>query len=236
MADGNKVDEVVKSDVDAVVLEKSSVAEAVVDKSDADEVVKSDVDEVVVEKSSVAEAVVEKSNADEAAVEKSKTVTLESKTVTLKSSDGEIFEVTHEAAALSSTIQHMIEDGCADNVIPLPNVKSIILAKVIEYCNKHVAAAAGTGSDENNNTASAKHDLKSFDADFIKVDRATLFEIILAANYLDIKGILDLCCQTVANMIKDMTVEQVRDVFNVENDFTPEEEANVRQENQWAFE
>jgi S-phase kinase-associated protein 1 len=206
MADGNKVDEVVKSNVDEVVVEKSSVAEAVVDKS------------------SVAEAVVDKSNADEAAAEKSKTVTLESKTVTLKSSDGEIFEVTHEAAALSSTIQHMIEDGCAENLIPLTNVKSIILAKVIEYCNKHVVAAG------------AEQDLKSFDADFIKVDRATLFEIILAANYLDIKGILDLCCQTVANMIKDMTVEQVRDVFNVENDFTPEEEANVRQENQWAFE
>ncbi|XP_051190384.2 SKP1-like protein 1 [Lolium perenne] len=118
----------------------------------------------------------------------------------------------------------MIEDGCAQNLIPLTNVKSIILAKVIEYCNKHVVAAG------------AEHDLKSFDADFIKVDRATLFEIILAANYLDIQGLLELSCQTVANMIKDMTVEQVRDVFNVENDFTPEEEANVRQENQWAFE
>ncbi|KAM0867365.1 hypothetical protein ACQ4PT_041992 [Festuca glaucescens] len=163
------------------------------DGNKVDEVVKSNVDEVVVEKSSVAEAVVEESNV--AALEKSKTVTL-------KSSDGEIFEAT-------------------------------ILAKVIEYCNKHVAAAAGTGSDENN---TAEQDLKSFDADFIKVDRATLFEIILAANYLDIKGLLDLSCQTVANMIKDMTVEQVRDVFNVENDFTPEEEANVRQENQWAFE
>jgi S-phase kinase-associated protein 1 len=199
MADGNKVDEVVKSNVDEVVVEKSSVAEAVVDKS------------------SVAEAVVDKSNADEAAAEKSKTVTL-------KSSDGEIFEVTHEAAALSSTIQHMIEDGCAENLIPLTNVKSIILAKVIEYCNKHVVAAG------------AEQDLKSFDADFIKVDRATLFEIILAANYLHIQGLLELSCQTVANMIKDMTVEQVRDVFNVENDFTPEEEANVRQENEWAFE
>ncbi|KAI4366294.1 hypothetical protein MLD38_022186 [Melastoma candidum] len=31
---------------------------------------------------------------------------------------------------------------------------------------------------------------------FVKVDQATLFDLILAANYFNIKGLLDLTCQT----------------------------------------
>ncbi|MCP6508470.1 hypothetical protein NL478_27275, partial [Klebsiella pneumoniae] len=58
----------------------------------------------------------------------------EKKMITLKSSDGEEFEVEEAVAMESQTIRHMIEDDCADNGIPLPNVNSKILSKVIEYC------------------------------------------------------------------------------------------------------
>uniref|UniRef100_A0A453MV11 SKP1 component POZ domain-containing protein n=1 Tax=Aegilops tauschii subsp. strangulata TaxID=200361 RepID=A0A453MV11_AEGTS len=93
----------------------------------------------------------------------------EKKMITLKSSDGEEFQVEEAVAMESQTIRHMIEDDCADNGIPLPNVDSKILSKVIEYCKKHVQA-----------TAAPAEDLKSFDAEFVKVDQATLFDLILA--------------------------------------------------------
>ncbi|KAK8607442.1 hypothetical protein V6N13_053177 [Hibiscus sabdariffa] len=137
--------------------------------------------------------------------------------ITLKSSDGESFEVDEAVALESQTIKHMIEDDCADNGIPLPNVTSKILAKVIEYCKKHVEAPK-------TEDRSADDELKSWDADFVKVDQATLFDLILAANYLNIKGLLDLTCQTVADMIKGKTPEEIRKTFNIKNDFTPEEE------------
>ncbi|KAK8673306.1 hypothetical protein V6N13_111652 [Hibiscus sabdariffa] len=149
--------------------------------------------------------------------------------ITLKSSDGESFDVDEAVALESQTIKHMIEDDCADNGIPLPNVTSKILAKVIEYCKKHVEAPK-------TEDRSAEDELKSWDADFVKVDQATLFDLILAANYLNIKGLLDLTCQTVADMIKGKTPEEIRKTFNIKNDFTPEEEEEVRRENQWAFE
>ncbi|KAJ8477501.1 hypothetical protein OPV22_021228 [Ensete ventricosum] len=157
------------------------------------------------------------------------------KTITLRSSDGEVFEVEEAVAMESQTIKHMIEDDCADNGIPLPNVTSKILAKVVEYCKKHVDAAARSSSSDDAPSVT-EVDLKTWDADFVKVDQATLFDLILAANYLNIKGLLDLTCQTVADMIKGKTPEEIRKTFNIKNDFTPEEEEEVRRENQWAFE
>ena len=98
-----------------------------------------------------------------------------SKKITLKSSDGESFEVEEAVALESQTIKHMIEDDCADSGIPLPNVTSKILAKVIEYCKKHVESAK---SEDRTN----EEDLKSWDAEFVKVDQATLFDLILVSR------------------------------------------------------
>jgi len=151
------------------------------------------------------------------------------KMIVLRSSDNETFEVEESVAVESQTIKHMIEDDCADTCIPLPNVNSKILAKVIEYCKKHVE----TPKSEDK---SSEDELKSFDSEFVKVDQGTLFDLILAANYLNIKSLLDLTCQTVADMIKGKTPEEIRKTFNIKNDFTPEEEEEVRRENAWAFE
>ncbi|CAI9118038.1 OLC1v1019541C1 [Oldenlandia corymbosa var. corymbosa] len=148
----------------------------------------------------------------------------EKKMISLKSSDGEVFEVKESVAVGSQTIKHMIEDDCASNVIPLPNVAGKTLAKVIEYLKRHYPEPKEKDDD-----------LKTFDSDFVKVDQRTLFDLILAANYLNIKELLDLTCQTVADMIKSKTPEEIRETFNIKNDFTPEEE-EVRRENAWAFE
>jgi len=51
----------------------------------------------------------------------------------------------------------MIEDDFTDNGIPLPNVNSKILTKVIEYYNKHVHSAVV----DTTNTSGGGEDLKS---------------------------------------------------------------------------
>ncbi|XP_052162567.1 SKP1-like protein 5 [Oryza glaberrima] len=142
-------------------------------------------------------------------------------TILLISSDGEHFNVPVAAASLSQLVSNMIEDDCTTNGVPLPNVAS----KVIEYCGKHAAAA----EDE-------EKELKSFDAEFmIDVDKNMLYGLLLASNFLNIKSLLDLCCQHTANLIKGKSPEQIRKEFGIKNDFTPEEE-EIRKENTWAFE
>ncbi|CAL1275362.1 unnamed protein product [Larinioides sclopetarius] len=125
----------------------------------------------------------------------------------------------------------MLEDlGMDDDeqeVVPLPNVNSAILKKVIQWATYHI---------DDDSKEKRTDDISSWDADFLKVDQGTLFELILAANYLDIKGLLDVTCKTVANMIKGKTPEEIRKTFNIKNDFTPAEEEQVRKENEWCEE
>jgi S-phase kinase-associated protein 1 len=128
-----------------------------------------------------------------------------------------------------------VED--AGDVVPLPNVKSDILEKVIQFCSHYVQCLHDAGvTEEKDLPNEEKQDLDKWNKDFTRVDQQTLFELILAANYLNIKPLLDLTCMTVANMIKGKTPEEIRKTFNIENDFTKEEEEEVRRENQWAFE
>ncbi|KAG2282900.1 hypothetical protein Bca4012_051575 [Brassica carinata] len=151
-------------------------------------------------------------------------LSLSSGKIVLTSSDGDSFEIDEAVARESHTIAEMLEAGCA-GTIPLQNVTGKILDKVIDYCKTHVEAGPIDEDEE------AKKKLKIWKAEFMKVDLDTISELILAANYLNLPGLLDLSCQTLADYIKDKTPEDVREIFKIQNDFTPEEEAAVRKEN-----
>ncbi|XP_071808318.1 S-phase kinase-associated protein 1-like [Asterias amurensis] len=121
-----------------------------------------------------------------------------------------------------------------DEPIPLPKINSAILRMVTKWCTYHKDDPPPPEDDENREKRT--DDLCEFDLDFLNVDQGTLFELILAANYLDIKGLLDATCKTVANMIKGKTTEEIRKTFNMKNDFSPAEEEQVRKENSWCKE
>ena len=159
--------------------------------------------------------------------------------IQLQSSDGEIFKVDVEIAKQSVTIKTMLEDLGMDDageeeVVPLPNVNAAILKKVIQWAQYHKDDPPPPEDDENKEKRT--DEISSWDSDFLKVDQGTPFELILAAKYLDIKGLLDVTCKTVANMIKGKTPEEIRKTFNIKNDFTPSEEEQVRKENEWCEE
>nr|XP_043637949.1 SKP1-like protein 1B [Erigeron canadensis] len=144
-----------------------------------------------------------------------------SKAIVVKSSDGETFEIDEAVASQSQIIKYMIEDGCADGVIPLPNVTAKVLFKVIEYCKKHVDDNSETKKDNHHDAEAA--DLKTFDAEFM----LSLKDVVKAAIYLEIQGLVDLCLDYTFNL--DIVKNQFPDM-------TPEEEAKFRRENAWAFE
>ena len=154
--------------------------------------------------------------------------------VKLRSAEGETYTVSSKVASMSTLIQNMIDDASAEEEIPLPNMKSAILAKVIEYCEHHNGVAPDEIQKPLKSPNLVECGVAEWDASFVNIEQELLFELITAANYLDIRPLLDLTCAKVASMIKGKTPEEIRKQFNIVNDFTPEEEAQVREENKWC--
>jgi len=160
--------------------------------------------------------------------------------VILESSDHDNFPVEVEIAKMSTTIKTMLEDLGVNSEegneekIPLPNVRGEILRLVIQWAQQHRDDPPLPEDDDSREKRT--DDISQWDQDFLKVEQAILFDLILAANYLDIKGLLDVTCKTVANMIKGKTPEEIRRTFNIKNDFTPAEEEQIRKENEWCEE
>ncbi|VDP90414.1 unnamed protein product [Echinostoma caproni] len=150
--------------------------------------------------------------------------------IKLASSDGEIFDVDIAIARQAVTIKTMLDDlgmeeQGEEEPVPLPRVNAGILRKVLQWCTYHRDDPPPQEDDENKERRT--DDIPSWDQEFLRVDQGTLFELMLAANYLDIKGLLDVCCKTVANMIKGKTPDEIRKTFNIKCDFTPQEEEQV---------
>ncbi|KAL9055962.1 MAG: hypothetical protein Q9162_003258 [Coniocarpon cinnabarinum] len=163
--------------------------------------------------------------------------------VTLVSNDDAKITLDRQITERSALIKNMLEDfgteGTPDQDIPVPNVNEVVLRKVLEWCQHHRNDPLDDPSAQASDSVAASTRRKSTDIDewdqkFMQVDQEMLFEIILAANYLDIKALLDIGCKTVANMIKGKSPEEIRKTFNIQNDFTPEEEEQIRRENEWA--
>ncbi|KXJ94794.1 S-phase kinase-associated protein 1A [Microdochium bolleyi] len=156
--------------------------------------------------------------------------------IKLQSNDHHLIEVDQPVAERSLLIKNMLEDlgdAAVGQVIPIPNVTEPVLRKVIEWCEHHRNDPPSTNDEETDNRKKTT-EIEEWDQKYMQVDQEMLFEIILASNYLDIKPLLDVGCKTVANMIKGKSPEEIRKTFNITNDFTPEEEEQIRRENEWA--
>lgn len=172
---------------------------------------------------------------------KERQIGVEEMKIKISTGDGEIFEVDKTAMKLMGTVQTMYEDlyGAgirpdeASEPIPLPLVKSDIMKKIIIWVEHHKNLPEQTPvPPEYANYL--MHDISDWEEEFFRMDQGDMFDVILAANYLNIKWLLDVGCKLVSNMIKGKNAEQIRALFDIENDFTPEEEAAIRRENDWC--
>lgn len=149
-------------------------------------------------------------------------------TLTLRSSDSVTFTVKKRDIVASTTIKDLIEDiGVSTDEIPLNNVDGATLKKIIEYCEQYKGQPSAP-------TESSSTTINEWDAAFIDMPMEPLFKLILGANYLAVIPLLHLGCKKVASILKTNTTEDIKKMFGVTRDFTPEEEKAARDDPAWV--
>jgi len=131
----------------------------------------------------------------------------ESRIVKLVSKEGDVHEVPLSIAKMSilvsTTVEEDDEDDDDDDVreIPLANVKNEVLVKIIDFCT-HYKQEPMTAISTPLKSSKVENLVQEWYSDFCKVDQKLLFELVTAANFMDIKPLLDLTCLAVAVLIK----------------------------------
>ena len=141
--------------------------------------------------------------------------------VAIITSDGKMFDISDAIVDQIRMIKNAAEDFC-DETIPIPTVNSDIFGMIVEFCTFKTEERDFGATEE-------------FVTNFFDVPTDILFDIISASNFLDAPDVLDAACSAAANLLRDKNPEEIRTILNIENKFTPEEEAEIVKENSWAF-
>jgi S-phase kinase-associated protein 1 len=134
-------------------------------------------------------------------------------------------QVEEELIKMSSVLSpFLVQEGEEQPPIPIPSGEAKatkdLIEKVFKFCSEN---------------KSADIDQSDSNIDFFNqcAEEAILFDIIVVSNFLDIKVLTNAASQFVAAQIRGKTPEEIRELFDIKNDFTAEEEETFRQENAW---
>ena len=130
---------------------------------------------------------------------------METTHVIFKTMDGETVIVEKEIASKSEWVKHIVDGSEQNDEIPLPQIKKATLDKVIEYCT-YINTNPPPVIEKPLRNNELSDVIGPWYAEFLNLEQEVLFELILAANFLDIKSLLELCCLKVAGFIKGKTI------------------------------
>ena len=149
---------------------------------------------------------------------------METTKLVLVSSDNQKIEIDSESAQKSHLLKGLMTDfNSSQDPIPIPDIKADILNKVVEYLT-YYKGKNPKDIPKPMPSANLSEIIDEWDVKFINgIELDSVFDLINAANYMDIPSLLDLSCAKIASLLKGKTAQEIRTMFNIECDLTEEE-------------
>ena len=149
---------------------------------------------------------------------------METTKLVLVSSDNQKIEIDSESAQKSHLLKGLMTDfNSSQEPIPIPDIKADILNKVVEYLT-YYKGKNPKDIPKPMPSPNLSEIIDEWDVKFINgIELDSVFDLINAANYMDIPSLLDLSCAKIASLLKGKTAQEIRTMFNIECDLTEEE-------------
>ena len=125
-------------------------------------------------------------------------------------------------------------DSFPDRVVD-PRIKKSVMLKLVEYLKHHREHACSEIRTPLISDNLAECGATRWDASFVNLDKEMLFDLTVAASYLDIPGLWFLLSAKAAVITNNKTADKLRKEFSMANDFPAAEEAELRRDYAASF-
>jgi len=137
------------------------------------------------------------------------------------------FEISKKSAELSKFVTTILEGDADATSIEIRQVPPETLKHVIDYLKHHNGKEPDPLPCPVRSIHMAQIVSDKWDATWIDAfDKKTIFEIILAANYMDIKSLLHLGCAKIATLIKQLDQKEINRIIEEEEKYRREHAQN----------
>jgi S-phase kinase-associated protein 1 len=145
--------------------------------------------------------------------------------ITLITKEGTELNIDKKVAMEIPLVRGIIEDSEDETEpIPLGMLSETVLKKIIEFVSyfiEHPFSKLPKPLPKGGLAAALKDE---WYLSFMTLEKEDILDMVRASNYLNLERLFELSCSKVGDIIKAMSIEEIRGFFGIENDFTPEEE------------
>jgi S-phase kinase-associated protein 1 len=139
--------------------------------------------------------------------------------VSMEEADPGKFEISVKAASMCKLVRSILEGDKAATEIPIKKVSKEILELIVEYLKHHDGKVPAEIAKPIRSVQMNKIVEDKWDADFIDgMNKKTIFQVILGANYMDVPSLLHLGCAKIATLIKGKSPDEIKQILSEDSD------------------
>ena len=144
-------------------------------------------------------------------------------TIILFSAENEKFIIDKKAAKRSGLLKNCIEDDENFKELNLIDIDSKFLKIIIEFL-EHYKDSEPQLPQKPLKDSNVWQYLDEWSKKFFsKLNLEDIISLINASNYMEIESLMQICCAIIASNMIDHPVDEVQNVFGIENNLTEEE-------------